>query len=127
MCIACRWDRPEVGMERDAWFTGTNRAQDFTYETRCQIDSLVPGSSFTFVNHGLDGNSPSARWGYEVVPSEDGTTIVESWELLPTFADALHAYDPEGDVAQAADQRMQMMRDGINATLARLKQELSGA
>ena len=111
-------------MAPDAWFTGTNRIQDFTYETRCQIDSLVPGSSFTFVNHGLDGSSPSARWGYEVVPSDEGTTIIETWELLPTFADTMRARDPEADVTQAAEQRMEMMRGGILTTLARLEQEL---
>jgi hypothetical protein len=36
----------------------------------------------------------------------------------------MRARDPEADVTQAAEQRMEMMRGGILTTLARLEQEL---
>jgi hypothetical protein len=123
-CTGCEWDDPAAGMAADAWFSGTNQAGEHTYVTRCQIDGYEPGSSFTFVNRGIDGESPSARWGYEVAASGEGAQLTETWELLPTFADRIIAARPDVDVAELAEQRRSAMQAGIQATLAALKAEL---
>jgi hypothetical protein len=111
-CTACAWDDPATGMADGAWFTGTNKAGEHTYETRCQIDAFDPGRAFSFTNYGLEGTSPSSRWGYEVAPAAGGAELSETWEILPGFVEHIEANYP--DFAKA----------GIDATLAALKAEL---
>jgi carbon monoxide dehydrogenase subunit G len=123
-CTACTWDDAEVGMSQGAWFTGTNKAGEHTYDTRCQIDSLVPGSSFTFSNYGLEGTSVSSRWGYEVVPADGGTELTETWEMHAGFVDYMEANHPDVDIVGVLEDRKQFAQSGITATLAALKAEL---
>lgn len=117
----CEWDDPSVGMADGAWFTGTNRAGENTYSTRCAIASLEPGRSFAFVNFGLDGSSPSSRWGYEVDQVEGATELTETWELMPEFIENITTNYPDVDVDQLADERKATMHKGIIATLEALK------
>jgi uncharacterized protein YndB with AHSA1/START domain len=126
LCTGCEWDDPATGMAEGAWFTGTNKAGEYTYATRCQVDTYEPGTSFTFVNHGLDGASPSSRWGYQVRPADGGTELIETRELLPSFADGIKKYDADADVEQVAAERTAAMSQGVTATLAALKAELEG-
>jgi carbon monoxide dehydrogenase subunit G len=123
-CTACEWDDPETGMTEGAWFTGTNKAGEHTYDTRCQIDSLVPGASFTFSNYGLEGTSVSSRWGYEVMPADGGTELTETWEMHPGFVEYMEANHPDVDVVGVLEDRKQFAQSGISATLAALKAEL---
>jgi uncharacterized protein YndB with AHSA1/START domain len=124
LCTGCSWDEPATGMAVGAWFAGTNKAGEYEYTTRCQIDAVEPGTSFSFVNNGIDGESPTARWAYEVRPADGGTELTETRELLPTFAEAIRAYDSEADIEQVAAERTAGMVQGVNATLAALKVEL---
>jgi carbon monoxide dehydrogenase subunit G len=123
-CTGCEWDDPAAGMAAGVWFTGTNKAGEHTYSTRCEIDSFEPGAAFTFVNHGVDGTSASSRWGYEVAPADGGSELTETWELLPTFASNIQKNHPDVDVQKLAEERRTAMHTGINSTLAALKAEL---
>ena len=124
LCVGCEWDDPAIGLAVGSWFAGTNKAGEYEYTTRCQIDALEPGTSFSFVNNGIDGESPSARWGYEVRPADGGTELTETRELLPSFAEAIRAYDNEADIEQVATERTAAMLQGVTATLTALKGEL---
>jgi carbon monoxide dehydrogenase subunit G len=123
-CTACTWDDPATGMAEGAWFTGTNTAGEHSYDTRCQIDSFEDGHSFHFTNHGLEGNAPSSRWGYEVAPADGGTELSETWEILPGFVEHIETNYPDVDVAAIAAERKDFAKAGIDATLAALKAEL---
>jgi carbon monoxide dehydrogenase subunit G len=125
-CTACEWDDAGAGMVDGAWFTGTNKAGDHSYQTRCQIDSCRPGTSFSFVNYGMGGDSASSRWGYEVAPDGDRTRLTETWELLPGMIEYVTANYPDVDVDALVEERKGFAANGIDATLAALKAELEG-
>lgn len=114
VCKACWWDEgqsPGVG----AWFTGRNELPERTWETKSQVVAAERGKEFTFVVGGT-----RTRWSYSFEPAEDGTTVTESWELLP---DGVTFFEERfGDQAQAQiENREQAAREGIPVTLARIK------
>jgi hypothetical protein len=61
------------------------------------------------------------RWGYTFEPAGDGTTVTESWQVLPSYPEFVSGGDPNMDVAARIDGMAQMARDGIPETLANLK------
>jgi hypothetical protein len=112
-------------MAEGAWFTGTNKAGEHSYQTRCQVDSHQQGASFSFVNHGIEGSSASSRWGYEVAPADGGGTVLtETWEILPGLVEHMEKNYPDVDVAGVLAERKGFAANGIQQTLAALKAEL---
>jgi len=114
VCKACWWDEG-ASARVGAWFTGRNEVPGRTWETRAEIVAADRGVEFAFIVNGT-----WTRWGYTFTPVDGGTRIVESWAFLPggmaMFAERF------GDDADAQlEQRYEMARTGIPATLAAIK------
>jgi len=114
VCKECWWDEgagPTVG----AWFTGRNVLPDRTWETKSEVVAADRGNEFAFVVGGT-----LTRWGYTFEPVDGGTRVTESWNALPGIVAMLE--ERFGDNADAAlEERYQLARTGIPATLAAIK------
>jgi hypothetical protein len=126
VCASGQWDDPATGAAPGAWFTGHNAIGEFTWDTRCRVDVAEPGREFTFTNCGGDGTSELVRWGYTFEPADGGTRVTESWQVLPDYEGFVLAGDPDADVAANIGGMAGMAREGIAATLAKLKQVAEG-
>ena len=102
-----------------ARFVGLNRRGPWVWFTTCQVVTARPGEEFAFdvTTFGM----PVSRWSYRLAPAAGGTEVTEGWR------------DQRGRGAQvlgriftgkAAANRAELNRDGMRATLARLKREL---
>ena len=122
VCTGGSWDDPSKAGTTGAWFTGHNAiGDDITWDTHCEVVAAEPGREFAFVNHGMAGDVELVRWGYTLEPAGDGTTVTESWQVLPSYPEFVSAGDPSVDVAARIDGMAQMARDGIKETLGNLK------
>ncbi len=121
VCTSCRWDDAAQAGHEGAWFTGHNAIGDVTWQTRCRVVVADPGRQFTFVVCGFDGKADLVRWGYAFEEVEAGTTVTESWQVLPGYPEFLKADDPTADLPSRIDGMAQMARDGMAATLRALK------
>ena len=115
ICKACWWDEgcgPEVG----SWFTGRNELPERTWETRSEVVVADPAREFAFVVGGK-----LVRWGYTFAPVEGGTQVTESWEFLP---DGIAMFQEwfGSDAESEIDNRSELARSGIPATLGAIKQ-----
>jgi hypothetical protein len=109
--------------EDRAWFTGTNEIGDDAWETRCRVERADRGKAFVFVNHGETGNYEMVRWGFTFRPTEDGTEVTQTWEVLPTYEDGFAEEDEPGmTLEQWLDLMQDLARSGMPETLANLKQ-----
>ena len=119
VCTGGQWED-----ETTSWFKGTNQINDFTWETRCRIDEAVPGKAFSFVNCGTTGDVELVRWGFTFTPTDSGTEVTESWEVLPGYETLVRSGAPDAtdaDVAARIDGMKGMAQTGITETLANLK------
>jgi Polyketide cyclase / dehydrase and lipid transport len=121
VCTSGTWDDDAQAGKDGAWFTGHNAIGEFTWDTRCQVVTAVPGREFAFVNHGPDGNAELVRWGFTLDEHGAETQVTETWQVLPSYPDFVTADDPDADVASRLDGMAAMARDGIRDTLANLK------
>jgi hypothetical protein len=98
---------------------------DATWETRCRVVAAERGKEFAFINHGLEAKREMVRWGFELEPTDGGTQVTQTWQVLPDYPEGL-GVDDEG--AKAV---LDMMRDaalaGMPETLAALKADAEGA
>ena len=118
----CWWEEgsgPAVG----SWFTGRNEAPGRDpWETRSKVVAASAGQEFAFVVGG-----EWVRWGYTFTPTDGGTEVTESWEMLPA---GLTRFDQRfGDDAQAqiATRYENLVRKGIPETLSALKRAAESA
>jgi hypothetical protein len=72
-------------------------------------------------NHGPNGDVELVRWGYAFEPEGDGTTVTETWQVLPAYPGFVSAGNPDMDVKARIDGMQLMAREGIKETLANLK------
>lgn len=86
-----------------------------TYWTTCTVTESVPGREFAFVVGPKD--KPVNTWRYQLVPSEGGTEVTESFELRSTAV--LRVY-----WALFGWARGRTNHDGMRATLERIKTEV---
>ena len=122
VCTAGAWDDASLAGTKGAWFTGHNViGDDISWDTHCEVVAAEPGHEFAFVNHGMNGDVDLVRWGYRFEAAGDGTTVTESWQVLPSYPEFVSAGDPNVDVAARIDGMAQMAREGITETLANLK------
>jgi hypothetical protein len=121
VCASCAWVEPATGAAAGAWFTGHNAIGEFTWDTRCRVEVADPGAEFAFVNLGPAGDVELVRWGYTFSPTADGTEVVESWQVLPDYPAFVRGDDADMDVVPRLDGMATMARDGMAATLAKLK------
>jgi hypothetical protein len=121
VCQSGAWDDAARAGEVGAWFTGHNAIGDFGWDTRCRVVAATPGSEFTFINHGPDGNVELVRWSYTLEAEGTGTRVTESWQILPAYPDFVSGGDEHFDVTGRIDGMAEMAKEGIGATLANLK------
>lgn len=88
------------------------------YWTTCEVVACEPGREFGFTV--LTGGRPVNTWRYRLEPAGDGTDVTESFELADT--PALRLYWRLLGWA-----RGRTNRDGMRATLERVKAEVEGA
>lgn len=114
-CTGGRWlgkpSRPEVG----ARFVGFNKRGWFRWATINKVVAAEPGRELAF-----ETKQSGTRWRYRIEPDGDGCVVTESREpwrdrpLVARLASRLFL----GGVEEHEDE----MRDGLVATLERLKQ-----
>ena len=121
VCRSASWDDPARAGKKGAWFTGNNEMRDFKWSTHCQVVAAEPSREFAWTNHGPTGEAELVRWGYVLEPDGQGTTVTESWQVLPAYPEFVKAGDPEVDIERRLDRMAQIARDGIAETLANLK------
>jgi hypothetical protein len=126
VCTSCTWDDESEAGSEGSWFTGHNAIGDITWSTRCQVVAAVPGRDFAFVNHGPEGKAELVRWGYAFEDDEGGTTVTESWQVLPAYPEFVLGHSPDADVAARLDGMAALARDGIRDSLANLKRIAEG-
>lgn len=76
--VGGEWLPPATGPELGAQFRGTNRNGRKVWRTRVVVVAWEPGCRYTFDVYSPLGIRVS-RWGYEVVPTEDGCLLSEHW------------------------------------------------
>ncbi len=120
MCTGCSWDDgargaggvPAVGDR----FTGKNCADGRTWETRSVVVASEPGVEIAW-----QVNEDWVRWGFFTAPADpagESTLLTETWAFLPAGLAGFRARD--GGEA-AIDHRTRLAREGIPATLTRVK------
>jgi len=121
VCTSCIWDDVSQAGREGAWFTGRNVIGDFTWDTRCHVDSAVPGKNFAFLNCGPGGEAALVRWAYALEEKDGETMVTESWQVLPAYPDYVTADNPTADVAACIDGFVALTQAGLRDTLANLK------
>ena len=118
VCTGGEW------VEEGRTFTGHNAIGEFTWSTRCRVEVAEPGREFAFVNTGANGDVDLVRWGYRFDPVDGGaaTEVTETWQVLPDYAGFVKGDDPELDVEARVEGMAVMAREGMAATLQRLKE-----
>lgn len=115
VCKACWWDEGD-GPRAGAGFTGHNETPERTWETHSVVEVADPGREFAFVVG--DGIS---RWGYTFEPADGGTTVTESWRLLPNAHPFFAKRYGDDEAPAQIEKRHQAAIDGIAQTLAAVK------
>lgn len=113
VCKECWWEDDARGV--GSWFTGRNVTERSTWETRSKVVADEPGHEFSFAVNG-----DRTRWGYTFEPTDGGTVVTESWEILP----AAEPTYPErfGDRAEEEIlSRADGASNGMRETLAAIK------
>jgi uncharacterized protein YndB with AHSA1/START domain len=119
-CFAVWVWRKENG--RPARFIGWNRNGPFVWFTACQVRVADPGAEFAFdvSTFGM----PVSRWGYRFSPTEGGTEVTEYWVDKRNLGATVLGRIFTG---KASTVRPEVNREGMQATLRRLKSELESA
>jgi uncharacterized protein YndB with AHSA1/START domain len=102
-----------------ARFVGLNRRGPWVWFTTCRVVTARPGEEFAFdvTTFGM----PVSRWSYRLAAVDEGTEVTECWR------------DQRGRGAhvlgriftgRVAGNRAEANREGMRATLARLKHDL---
>ncbi len=105
-----------------ARFVGFNRRGPFVWFTTCAVVAAKPGEEFTFdvTTFGM----PVSRWSYRLAAVPGGTEVTECWQDRRNRGAYVLGRVFTGRVA---NNRPAANRDGMRATLARLKRELEAA
>lgn len=113
-CTGGRWLDGATGPAVSARFKGTNRRGLARWSTTNTVVAAEPGKVFAF-----ETKQSGTRWRYRLEPDGDGTVVTESreaWRDRPLVAKVFSAVALGG----VADHD-QEMRDGMRATLERLR------
>ncbi len=126
VCQAGTWDDPTRAGQVGAWFTGHNAVGEVRWDTRCQVVASRPGEEFTFINFGPDGEVALVQWGFTLHEEPGGTTVTESWQVLPAYPEFVQRGHENLDVKARIDGMEVMAKEGIATTLAHLQQIAAG-
>jgi hypothetical protein len=116
VCRACWWDDPSEAGQEGAWFSGRNETAERTWETRSQVITAERGREFAW---SVAGNL--VNWSFRLDEADGGTTLTESWHMLPGGVEVFHERYGDDAEAQIEDRRWHA-HDGIPKTLATIKQ-----
>ncbi|WP_117215510.1 SRPBCC family protein [Allorhizocola rhizosphaerae] len=101
-------------------FVGWNRRKGFVWFTTCRVVVAKPGEEFAF--DVTTFGQPVSRWGYRFEPADGGSTVVtEYWHDRRNRAALTLGRIFTGAVAT---RRGEANREGMRATLRRLKSDL---
>ena len=114
VCKECWWEKGD-SLRVGAWFIGRNVLPDREWKTRSEVVVADRGREFAFIVGGS-----YARWGYRFTPTDGGTEVTESWEMLPDL-EVLFEERFGADAAAQLEDRAEAARTGIPATLAAIK------
>jgi uncharacterized protein YndB with AHSA1/START domain len=103
-------------------FVGFNRRGPVVWFTTCRVVTAEPGKEFAYdvTTFGM----PVARWTYQLTAVPEGTELTERWLDRRSRGAYLMGRVFTG---RSANDRPAINREGIRATLARLKRELEAA
>jgi hypothetical protein len=103
-----------------ARFVGFNRRGPWVWFTMCRVVTARPGEEFTFAvtTFGM----PVSRWSYRIAAAGAGTEVTEAW--LDQRVRGSHLL---GRIFTGKVDRPIANREGMRATLERLKRELEAA
>ena len=119
-CIGGAWQGGATGPAVGATFKGRNKRGIARWSTKNVVVEAEPGKAFAF-----ETQQSGTRWTYRFEPAGDGTIVTESraaWRSRPLLAKVFSALALGG----VADHD-QEMRDGMLATLERLKAAAEGS
>jgi len=94
-------------------FEGDNRRGEKTWSVVVTVDRATPGSVYAFHTGPTDG--PYVQWTYTMAPSDTGTELVETWDVMK-----LSPFMDDASATDLADRKGQIERD-IAETLANIK------
>jgi hypothetical protein len=118
VCTKCWWDDDATPAAVGSWFTGRNVLPERTWETHCEVVVAEPGREFAFL---VGGNEQAfTRWSYTFATTPDGTELTETWAPQPAILARFAAGSDDGGAAML-DERAELARTGIPATLAAIK------
>jgi uncharacterized protein YndB with AHSA1/START domain len=114
-CVRCVWKGGATGAAVGARFKGTNRIGWRRWSTKGEVVTAEPDRALAFdvFSFGL----PVARWIYRIEPDGAGSVVTESWE--DKRGGVIHVL---GRLATGVAERDEHNRNGMQATLERIKQ-----
>jgi hypothetical protein len=113
-CTGGHWLGEASGPAVGARFKGTNKRGWVRWSTTNEVVVAEPGREFTF-----DTKQSGTRWSFRMEPDGDGTLVTESrapWRDRPLGAKVASTLLLGGQ-----DEHEEEMRQGLRATLERLK------
>jgi uncharacterized protein YndB with AHSA1/START domain len=89
-CHGCEWSGGATGPAVGARFVGQSRRGPVRFSRTCEVTASQPGREFAFRT--LFRGAESVRWRYRFDPTETGTRVSESFEVIsmPPWVRFLH-------------------------------------
>src|SRR5688572_9949844 len=89
-CHSCEWSGGASGPQVGARFVGHSRRGPVRFSRACEVTASDPGREFAFRT--LFRGAESVRWRYRFDPTETGTHVSESFEVIsmPRWVRFLH-------------------------------------
>ncbi len=114
-CYRCLWLGGARGPVAGARFKGYNRRGWVRWSTTCTVTEAEPGRAFAFETHSVPFKGVQSRWRYQMEPSDDGTLLTESFQVLWYFRIVVRL------VFGGSRRRQTQMEEGARRTLDRIK------
>ena len=117
-CTGGKWTDGATGPAVGARFKGTNRHGLARWTTHCAVTKADPGKAFEW-----EVKESGMRWGYRFEPADGGTLVTEYREQTQDTPFYIKLVQKSGLIGR---NREQMLRDGMQQTLDRVKEAAEG-
>ena len=114
-CTGGRWLDGATGPAVGARFKGSNKRGIIRWSTTSTVVAAEPGREFAF-----EVGDSGIRWGYAFEPDGTGTVVTESRVASKPYPFIAKAFTTV--LLGGVERHTQELRDGMAATLARLKE-----